>query len=458
MNQAEAIVRYAQHCGLARPAQIPQLGERPDPFTAAVRHLDVNPAELRKVLTPGAVCEALDDGFPARVAYELVQWFRSGSYQPHRIDELTLRVERILACMETEVPGCGPGGGVSLLLRRVVVRGPGGYERLEIEGHPKSEPGPGEVRISVKAAGVNYADCVVRMGLYSSASEYVGWPITPGFEVAGTVSAVGEEATGLPLGTPVIAVTRFGGYATELIVPRRQVFHLPPSFSMAQGATFPAVFLTAYYALFELAHPRPGARILVHSAAGGVGGALVQLARRAGAHVVGVVGSAHKVEAALDLGADAVIDKSSEPLWKTAEKHAPDGYHVVLDANGAETLKKSYAHLAPTGKLVVYGFHSMLPKGRGRPSWLRLLYSWLRTPRFDPLEMTDRNRSVLAFNLSYLFDRSDLLAEAMETLLGWALEGTVRPLEVTEFAFEKVAEAHRALESGNTVGKLVLLT
>jgi NADPH:quinone reductase-like Zn-dependent oxidoreductase len=294
------------------------------------------------------------------------------------------------------------------------------------------------------------------MGLYASAKQYVGWPITPGFEFAGSVSAVGEGVTDLALGAPVLGVTRFGGYATHVKVPRHQVFPRPPALGVAEAAGFPTIFLTAHFALFELAHPRPGATLLIHSAAGGVGGALVQLGKRAGCRVVGVVGGSHKVEVARALGADVVIDKSREDLWARARAEAPRGYDVVLDANGVSTLRQSYRHLASPGKLVVYGFHSMLPQRRGRPSWPRLAWDWLRTPRFDPLRLTGDNASVLAFNLSYLFDRQDILTESMGQLLGWLSEGTLKAPPIRRIPFDQVAEAHRALEGAQTVGKLVL--
>lgn len=337
------------------------------------------------------------------------------------------------------------------------MHGPGGWDRLRVEEHPRPIVGGGEVRIRVRAAGVNFADCIVRMGLYQSAREYVGWPITPGFEVAGTVTAVGEGVTGLAEGDEVMGVTRFGGYATELVVPASQVVRRPAELTAEQAAGFPAVHLTAWYALFELAHPRDGQHALVHSAAGGVGTALLQLLRLLGVRPVGVVGASHKVPVARVHGAVAVVDKSRERLWAAAERHAPDGYDLILDANGVETLRGSYRHLAPGGKLVVYGFHSMLVRGRGRPSWPKLAVDWLRTPRFDPLRMTGENRSVLAFNLSYLFDRTDLLGRAMEQLVDWVRAGRLTAPPTQAVPFERVADAHRALESGATVGKLVLV-
>lgn len=342
-------------------------------------------------------------------------------------------------------------------MKKIVVHGPGGFDRLVLETHPTPSPKADEVLVTTRAIGVNFADCVVRMGLYESAKEYVGWPITPGFEFAGVVSALGSNVTDLEVGAPVFGVTRFGGYASELCVPRRQVLPLPKSLDFKQAATFPTVFLTAWYALYELVRLRPGMQVLVHSAAGGVGGALVQLAKLAGCEVTGVVGSPRKVEIARGHGADVVIDKSTQDLWREAERAAPKGYHFVLDANGPETLRQSYAHVRPGGRLVIYGFHTMLHKGSGRPNWLKLAWDFLRTPRFSPFEMTDKNRGVLAFNLSYLFDEVELFSGALDFLVNGLESGRLSPLPVTEYPLERASDAHRALQSGETVGKLALI-
>lgn len=342
-------------------------------------------------------------------------------------------------------------------MRRVVVHRPGGYERLVIEDADDPEPGPGEVVVRTAAIGVNYADCIVRMGLYSSAKRYVGWPITPGFEAAGEVAAVGAGVQGIAPGDEVVAVTRFGAYATHVRVPAAQVRPRPAGWSVEETAGLPTVFLTAWYALCRSAATEAGHTVLVHSAAGGVGGALLQLARIHGARAVGVVGGPHKVETARTLGADVVIDKSREDLWTAARAACPEGYHAVFDANGVATLRQSYRHLRPTGRLVVYGHHSMLPRGRGRPNPLALLWHWLRIPRFEPLRMTESNKSVMAFNLSYLFAERDTFSAAMDQVLRWAAEGAIRPPPVTTYALDDVAAAHRALETARTVGKLVLL-
>ncbi len=342
-------------------------------------------------------------------------------------------------------------------MQKVVIRRPGGFERLELVSAPEPALGPGEVLIDSAAIGVNFADCVVRMGLYSSAKEFVGWPITPGFEVSGTVRAVGPGVTRFAPGERVVGLMRFGAYATAVTVPENQVFAVPEGLSLEEAGALPVASLTAWYALCELAKLRPGMNLLVHSAAGGVGSALVQIAKIHDCRVLAVVGSPHKVELARSLGADVVVDKSRQDLWAEARKFAPGGFDVVLDANGVETLRKSYQALAPAGRLVVYGFHTMLSRGSGRRNWLKLAWTFLRTPRFDPLDMTDRNRAVLAFNLSYLFTRTDELPAILEQLLGWVKSGQLRVPRVQAYPLERVADAQRDLQSGTTTGKLVLV-
>jgi len=342
-------------------------------------------------------------------------------------------------------------------MKKVVIHRPGGYEQLRIEEHADLQPGPDEVLIEVAAIGVNFADCVTRMGLYASAKHYVGYPITPGFEVSGTVLSCGTDVTSCTPGASVLAVTRFGGYTTQLCVKQSQVFPLPDNISHETAATLPTASLTAWFALLQLAHAQAGNIILVHSAAGGVGGMLVQMGKLAGCTVIGVVGASHKTAAVIALGADAVIDKSTQDLWAEAERLAPDGYDIILDANGAATLKQSYQHLAAVGKLVVYGFHSMLQTKRGIPGKLRLAWDYLRTPRFSPFDLTTQNRSVLGFNLSFLFDKTTVLQQGMQQVLTWLEAGEIQAPVVTSYPLEAVADAHRALESGQTVGKLVLL-
>lgn len=342
-------------------------------------------------------------------------------------------------------------------MKKIVIERPGSYDKLQLKEFQTPQPGEGEVLIEVRACGVNFADCLVRMGVYRSAKEFVGWPITPGFEVAGVVAAVGKDVKKFNVGQRVLAVTLFGGYTTHLVVSENYVVAIPENLGFIEAAAIPTMFLTAYYGLFELVHPRTHDIILVHSAAGGVGTALVQMGNIARCKVVGIVGASHKVETVKKLGAWEVIDKSTQDLWKESERLAPDGFDAIFDANGAETLKESYQHLRAGGKLVVYGFHTMFTKGRGKPNWIKLIWNYLKTPAFNPLKMTQENRSVLAFNLSYLFDRNEILISSLQTIMDWIHEKKLSLPPIKTYPLESAAQAHRDLESGATIGKLVLI-
>jgi len=342
-------------------------------------------------------------------------------------------------------------------VKRVLVRRPGSFDRLELIDESDPIPGAGEVLVETAAIGVNLADCVVRMGLYPSATEYVGWPITPGFEFSGFVRGVGSGVTRFAVGDRVFGVIRFGAYATHVVVPEDQLVAVPANMTMEQaGAAFvPA--LTAWFALCLQGGARPGQKVLVHSAAGGVGSTAVQMARAIGCEVVGVVGSPEKVAFVQALGASGVIDRSAGDFAKAARRLAPEGYDIVLDANGYQTLRDSYALLGAMGRLVIYGAHTMLSRGSGRRNWLRLAYTYLRTPRFDPLALTNDNKSVMAFNLSYLFESKEALLPAVPQLVTLLSEGSILFPEVHTFPLARVADAHRRLQSGATKGRLVLV-
>jgi NADPH:quinone reductase-like Zn-dependent oxidoreductase len=342
-------------------------------------------------------------------------------------------------------------------MQRVIIRSPGGYERLELVDEADPSPGPGKVAVAVEAIGINYADCIVRMGLYSSAKKYVGWPITPGFDFAGRVAEVGAGVTRWKVGDPVLGVTRFGAYQSRVVVPEHQLFDLPEGWSMARGAAFPTVHLTAWYALCELGRPRAGEKVLVHTAAGGVGTAALAIAKRLGLESVGVVGTEDKVEVARRAGADHVVVRARGEPWHEIRRLVPGGFDLVVESSGVATLRESYRALRPTGRLLVFGMGTLLPSGGQRLSPFKLAIGWLKLPRFNPLDMLDENKTVAAFNLSYLFDETPRLIEGMTTLLGWVGEGVLPEPPIREYPLKEVRRAHADLESTRTVGKLVLV-
>ena len=342
-------------------------------------------------------------------------------------------------------------------MKKVCIEKAGGYEQLHLKDFPEPEPQEHEVKIQVAFSGVNYADCLVRLGVYESAKRFVGWPITPGFEVSGTVIKTGAAVRSVKVGDPVIGFTLFGGYASHICIPQTQVLALPKNLSMTEGAAILAVFMTAYYALEQNVRLYPSSKILVHSAAGGVGSMAVQVAKALGHQVCAVVGSSHKVDFVKNLGADLVLDKSHPDFsWNHCRRLHADGFDMVLDANGYTTLRISYDLLRPTGKLVAYGSHSLIPKSGGRLNYLRAGLGLLRTPKFNPLNLVSDNKSIIAFNLSFLFSEEARLQEALNKMLQMLEHGHIQPPTVQAFLATNVVEAHQRLESGMSVGKLVL--
>ncbi len=241
---------------------------------------------------------------------------------------------------------------------------------------------------------------------------------------------VGRKVKHVKPGDLVLVVTLFNGYSTHVCAPVDLVWPKPQTLDFEAAAGFLAVHLTAYHVLLQNVVIRPGMRVLVHAAGGGVDSALVQLSKLHNLHVTGVVGRSHKVEYVRQLGADAVIDKSNQSLWDDAKRLCPNGYDLVFDANGPESLAQSYAHLKPTGKLLVYGFHTLLPKQGGRINYFKATLGLLRMPRFNPLSMTSENKGVVAFNLSFLFVQTDLLHAAVNDLATWLEAGIIQAPKV----------------------------
>jgi NADPH:quinone reductase-like Zn-dependent oxidoreductase len=251
-----------------------------------------------------------------------------------------------------------------------------------------------------------------------------------------------------------IVVARPGGHASVQLAAPARLRRVPESWDFADAAGLPAVQLTAYHGLLHVAHVRAGETVLVHSAGGGVGLALLQQIRILGARSVAVVGSDRKAAAARDAGADAVAVRGPD-LWGEIDRAAPGGLDAIFDANGVTTPRPGFNRLRPGGRLVIYGFGEIMPRGR-RGFLPELALNWLRVPRFSPLEMTGTNRSVMGFNVVHLTENAALARAGFDAISSWAAEGKLRKVPITSFPVERAADAHRALESGATVGKLVL--
>nr|XP_047129505.1 synaptic vesicle membrane protein VAT-1 homolog [Hydra vulgaris] len=265
------------------------------------------------------------------------------------------------------------------------------------------------VVVETYACGVNYGGIIIRWGLYKSATDFVGWPITPGFEFSGTIKSVGQNVKDFIVDDRVAGLTCFGAYTTCIKVSA----HIRVR-TIVIVMKIITVTITIVIAVADLCVTDS---VLVHSAAGGVGSMLCQILQNSGCNVVGVVGATHKVETAKNLGCSSVIDKSVHNLWEEAKKIAPNGFAAIFDGNGR------YNHVKYGGLLISYGFATLFPRStktsNGELStfnWLKLMWSYKNRTTFDPMEMMSSNKGVMAFSLSFMFGEKELIKECLDIL------------------------------------------
>ena len=313
-------------------------------------------------------------------------------------------------------------------------------------------PGPGEVRIAVHAIGVNFADVLARVGLYPDAPSP---PVVVGYEVAGVIDAVGAQVENRRVGDRVLALTRFGGYSTSIVVPARHALLVPSRLSDVAAAAIPVNYLTAFAALYKLGNLAAGETVLVHGAGGGVGIAAIQLAQLRKAQIIGTASSA-KHEAIRKLGVEHVIDPLRTDVSADVRRLTGGrGVDVVLDPIGGRHVRDSYRLLAPLGRLVVFGASSVVKERR---SWWRAGLMLLQMPSFKPMSLINDNRGVLGLNLGRLWTEEHRIAAMMAEILGHAEAGRLEPVVAKIFPLESAAEAHRFLQSRSNIGKVVLTT
>jgi alcohol dehydrogenase len=308
------------------------------------------------------------------------------------------------------------------------------------------------VRVTARAVGLNFADLFALTGLYSATPT---GPFIPGLEFSGEVSEVGRSVAGETLtpGQRVMGCTRFGGYAEVLDVPASQLRTIPEAWTFEQGAAFTAQTLTAWYALSTLGAVAPGQWVLVHSAAGGVGLQAMAICRALGAVPVGTVSGRHKKAFLVERGYERVIVRGRDFARRLDESLQGRPLHLVLDAIGGKVQRQSFEALAPTGRMVVFGAALFAP-GRSRPRYLASAWNYLRRPRYDPLSMISANKSVMAFNLIWLWHETALVNRLIDEILALDL---APPHVGRTFPFEEARAALEHLRSGRSIGKVVLV-
>lgn len=333
-------------------------------------------------------------------------------------------------------------------MRAVVITRHGDPSVLQVQQRPDPPaPGPGQLQVAVRAAGVNFADHLARVGLYPDAPKL---PAVVGYEVAGVVAAVGEGVDPARIDEHVLAGTRFGGYAETVNVAANDSVELPESMSFEQGAAVPVNYATAWAALHGYGSLRRGERVLIHAAAGGVGTAAIQFAKAAGAEVHGTASPA-KHDKLAELGVDRAIDYRRDGWWRDVGP-----YDLILDALGGTSLRRSYRLLRPGGRLVGYGVSS-LQEGekrslrRAAPQVLSMLRG------FNLMDQLSDSKAVIGLNMLRLWDDRGTLEPWIAPLTQALHDGIVAPIVHAAVPFDDAASAHRILAARENIGKVVLV-
>jgi len=323
------------------------------------------------------------------------------------------------------------------MVRAVVCRELGPPEQLQLETFPPRALREGEVRVTIRAAGLNFPDILMAAGEYQLKPEL---PFTPGVEAAGDVTEVDPGARGVAIGDKVIVKMRYGAYADEAVVSASQLTPMPSPFDYAEAATFLAGHGTAYHALIDRGQVRPGEVLLVHGAGGGVGLAAVEMGKMLGATVIAAASSEEKLEIARARGADHLVLYAREP-FRDAVKRITDGRgaDVVFDPVGGEIFENSLRCIAWGARVLVIGFTGGI--GSAKTNLLLI-----------------KGASVLGVRAGEAVRKNPALGEVrLKALLQWAEEGKLRPNVSHRLPLEDYAKAMRLLIDRKAIGRVALV-
>jgi NADPH:quinone reductase-like Zn-dependent oxidoreductase len=336
-------------------------------------------------------------------------------------------------------------------MRALTISRYGDPDVLEVRTLPDPTPGPGQVLIRVARAGLNFADINARVGLYPDAPKP---PMVVGYEVSGTVERLGPGVSTPAVGTPVLALTDFGGQATHALADAHVTTALPAGMSLEQAAALPVNYVTAHHLLHRVGNVRPGRTVLVHMAAGGVGLAVIQLARAVGGVTMFGTASAAKHAFLREAGLQHPIDYRTTDWAQDIHKlTAGRGVDLILDPLGGEDTKRGYRSLAPVGHLICFGFSNVV-SGPKR-NWPHVLWQLARVQRWGPMQLMDDNRTVSGVNVQHLFGEVALLQDVMRELFRLFQEGKIAPQVDRVFPLSEGAAAHRYMQERRNIGKVL---
>jgi NADPH:quinone reductase-like Zn-dependent oxidoreductase len=336
-------------------------------------------------------------------------------------------------------------------MRQVWITKAGPPEVLQVREAPDPAPGPGEIRIRTRAAGINFADLMARVGLYPDAPKI---PCVVGYEVSGVVDALGDGATRFAVGDRVFGMPRFGGYTDTLVISELQAFRMPDAMTFEEAAALPVVYLTAHHMMLYTGHLRRGSRVLIHSAAGGVGLAAIELARTRDCEIYGIA-SAGKHDFLRQRGCHHPIDSAADYVAEVKRATGGRGVDLILDPVGGKSWSQGYALLAPAGRLVAFGF-SAAASGKKR-NLFHALRQLAQIKSYSPRVLMDDNKTISGCNMGHLFGELAMLMEQFEALVALYQAGQIHPHVDRSFPFSEAAAAHHYLHDRKAKGKVLLV-
>jgi NADPH:quinone reductase-like Zn-dependent oxidoreductase len=336
-------------------------------------------------------------------------------------------------------------------MKQIWIVATGGPEKLQLREAPDPQPRAGELRIRVKASGINFADMLARQGLYPDAPKL---PAVVGYEVSGVVDAAGPQVDTGWIGKDAFALTRFGGYADTVVVPQIQTFEKPAGLSFEQAAAIPVNYLTAWQLLVVMGALKPGETVLIHNAGSGVGLAAIDIARHIGATIYGTASSG-KHAFLKQRGLHEAIDYTKVDWTREVSRLTQErGVELITDPLGGSEWKKSYRALRHTGRLGMFGASTATQSDLPGP--LKLLKVGLGMPWFNPVALMNQNRSVFGVNLGHLWHEPQKIAAWMKAVLDGVDAGWVRLHVDKTFPLAAAGEAQAHIEARKNIGKVVL--
>ncbi|MDH3268763.1 MAG: zinc-binding dehydrogenase [Ignavibacteria bacterium] len=325
----------------------------------------------------------------------------------------------------------------------------GSLDNIKLVEENLNEPANNEVTVEVKTIGLNFADLFAIQGLYSATPK---GSFIPGLEYSGVILSKGKDIKDYQVGNRVMGAIRFGAYTTHLNIDHRYIIKLPEGWSFEEGASFIVQGLTAYYSLVELGDIKQNYTVLIHSAAGGVGIYANRIAKKINAYTIGTIGSESKRNFAINEGFDEVIVRKNNFGEKLKLALGERKLNLVLESIGGKVFAESFNALAPSGRIIIYGGAQFMSDS-SRPNYFNILYKYLTRPKVDPLSLSNTNKSIMGFNLIYLWERPDELRSMAEEILKMNLK---RPHIGKVYPFKDLIKALKYFQSGKSMGKVVV--